>query len=567
MSTARPANGVTEITSRLITFESEGGMRMVGFIDEGREETWNERVVILAPRYGETKKNSLKLAYMLVANGFKVLRFDQTSHVGESDGSIDQFTLPGAVGDIIGAVRYADGFFEPTEIVLLTVSLSARCGLRACASEPKISRFVSLVGTVNMDRTLQAIYRRDIFGEFVEGAEWKSIDILGFEIDAANFHGAAVESAMDNLAGSIVDATQTQIPALYLHAERDRWVNREEVEQVISVLRNGRLFIVPEVAHEVNENPASASLAFEEIIRFCADGTKERLGVIQQPDKKVLLGQNRMEKKRLQKFVSFERSEDEFWGSYLGKFGIIEEAKYYVEYFHFLAEQLGPLEASDVVVDAGCGNGFYGLTLMRTLLISALGGFELPKPVHYHAIDLTPEGLSSSFARHVKELVDFERESSQPGVLSVSYRRMDFDKLPNPAKSNEGEALPLADGSVAKICSSLVVSYLENPALLFEEIYRLLRPGGVAIVSSMKPGCDMTVLYHDSIEQNYSEENDREARVLLSAAGEIKLKQEAGTYQFYEKLELERLAFDAGFSEIKSYRSFGGQANVVRVSK
>ncbi|MGJ8652228.1 MAG: methyltransferase domain-containing protein [Opitutaceae bacterium] len=567
MSTARSVLGNAEITSRLITFESENGMRVVGFVDEGREDLWNERVVILAPRYGETKKNSLKLAYMLAANGFKVLRFDQTNHVGESDGTIDQFTLSGAVSDIVGAVRYADGFFEPAEVVLLTVSLSARCGLRACAIEPTISRFVSLVGTVNMDRTLQAIYRRDIFGEFVDGAEWKSIDILGFEIDAANFHGSAVESAMEDLAGSIVDATQTQIPALYLHAERDRWVDLEEVEQVVSVLRKGRLFMIPDVAHEVNENPASARLAFEEIIRFCAHGLDKRIDVIQQPVQKVLLEQNRIEKKRLQKFLSFERSEFEFWGSYLGKFGIIEEAKYYVEYFHFLVEQLGPLEASDVVVDAGCGNGFYGLTLLRSMLISVLGGFELPQPIHYHAVDLTPEGLSSSFARHVKELVDIERESSETGVLSVSYKRMDFDKLPSPGKPKEGEGFPLADGSVAKICSSLVVSYLEKPELLFSEIYRLLRPGGVAIVSSMKPGCDMTVLYHDSIQQNYSEENDREARVLLSAAGEIKLKQEAGTYQFFEKNELERLAFDAGFAKITSCRSFGDQANVVRIVK
>ena len=65
---------VSDITSRLVSFPGPSGLQVVGYIDEGAEDVWNERVVILAPRYGETKKNNLQLAYELVANGFKVLR-------------------------------------------------------------------------------------------------------------------------------------------------------------------------------------------------------------------------------------------------------------------------------------------------------------------------------------------------------------------------------------------------------------------------------------------------------------------------------------------------------------
>ena len=127
--------------------------------------------------------------------------------------------------------------------------------------------------------------------------------------------------------------------------------------------------------------------------------------------------------------------------------------------------------------------------------------------------------------------------------------------------------LPFGDGSISKICSSLVLSYLKTPIDLMQEFYRVLKPGGVAVVSSMKPGCDMTVLFHDSLAHNYSEENDRDANVLLGAAGQIKLKRDAGIYEFFSAEELERLAFDSGFVDIRSFRSFGDQANVIRIVK
>ena len=58
-----------------------------------------------------------------------------------------------------------------------------------------------------------------------------------------------------------------------------------------------------------------------------------------------------------------------------------------------------------------------------------------------------------------------------------------------------------------------------------------------------------------------------DVNALLSAAGKIKLKQEVGVYQFFTADELERLAFEAGFSDISTCRSLGGQANVLRVVK
>lgn len=570
MLKGNPPSEVSDITSRSVSFPGPSGLQVVGYVDEGAEAAWNERVVILAPRYGETKKNNLQLSYTLVANGFKVLRFDQTNHIGDSDGSMPQFTLSGASEDILAAVDYIDRFYEPSEVVLLTLSLSARCGFRACAKDTRISRFVSLVGMFDMDRTLRAIYNRDFFGELKAGATWNEVDILGFEIEGSKFYQDLVQADMLDLSGTLADAEKVKIPVLHLCAEDDLWVAREDVDAVMSRCRDGRVITIPEVGHEINENPQALKFVIQEAVAFCLDGCSDEQQALKIPAKKVLLQQNRLERTQLQASIQFTETESEFWSEYLGKFGIIEDAQYYVEYFGKMSELLGGVQSNDVLLDAGCGNGFFGISIIRSLVHRLQAKKAFPNPVHYCGVDLTSHGLGRSYSRHVPELVDLQQQlSNEFSGLSFSYRKLDFDAV----GGELGQRLPFADGSVSKICCSLVLSYLKEPLSLVQEFYRILKPGGVAVVSSMKPGCDMTVLYHNYITQEseaqaeLESENEQDASVLLSAAGRIKLKKDSGVYQFFEFEELEHLAALSGFEDTRSCRSFGNQANLIRLVK
>lgn len=553
------------VKSRLVSFGDERGLKIIAYVDEGPEALWNDRFVILAPRYGETKKNSLQLSYTLVANGFKVLRFDQSNHIGESDGPMDQFSLSGASADILAAVQFVDSFCEPTEISLVALSLSCRSGFRACAQDRRISRMINVVGMVDMDRTLQAIYKRDFFGELSTGCDWRMVDILGFEIDGKHFHDDLVETDMKSLDGTLKDAEKVSVPVLHLFAENDIWVSRKDVEEVISRCTQGRVVEVPGVGHEINENTQALQFAFQQVIQFCADGLGLAPEAIQQPDKKTLIAQNKVERQRLQQVMKFADSEKDFWGDYLGKFGIIEDAHYYAEYFQTMSEHLGSIQEGDVILDAGCGNGFYGVSVARSLMRDYQLGLGTAKKVHYCGIDLTAHGLSRSYSRQNEELKRVSSESFMPLLpISYSYRMIDFDTLSKEA----GATLPFATGAINKICCSLVLSYLKEPATLMQEFFRILRKGGVAVISSMKPGCDMTVLYHSYVDKDTPDQKrDQDANRLLSAAGKIKLKKDTGIYNFFDENELERLAFEAGFNEIRGCRSFGNQANVIRVVK
>lgn len=556
---------VSKISSQRLSIPGPHGMLIAGYLDESSEEEWNQRVVILAPRYGETKKNNLQFAYFLAANGFKVLRFDQSNHIGESDGTMDQFTLANAAEDIRSVVDYVDREFDASKVILLTLSLSSRCGLRACADDPRISLFISVVGMVDMDATLQSIYKRDFFGELSSGADWRMVDILGFEIDGAHFHDSLVDSRMKRLDGTIEDAAKIQAPVLHLYAEKDLWVRKEDVEAVIGACKFGQMVCIPDVGHEINENPDAVRFVFQKVIEFCCQDMISPPEVIRQADKRVLLEQNKLERNRLKEILKFSENENDFWGRYLGKFGIIEEAHYYVEYFRRMAELLGALRPNDIILDAGCGNGFYGINVIRSLLAAAPLEATVPPGVHYGAIDLTTEGLSRAYSRHVMEIIEIERsEAAKAFNGSYSYRKIDFDTI----DPDQAQKLPFADNSVNKICCSLVLSYLKDPLCLMKEFYRILHPDGVAVVSSMKPGCDMTVLYHDFVTVDTPDDDSgRDANQLLSAAGQIKIKQDTGDYVFFSRKELAEFADKAGFKDIREFRSFGNQANVVRIVK
>ncbi len=555
-----------EVGSRLVSLPGPHDLLLSSYVDEGPEELWNGRFVVLSPKYGESKKNNILLGYGLAANGFKVLRFDHTYHVGESDGKMDLFTLPGAVADIRHAVSFVENHFEPEEIILVANSLSARCAYRAAALDRRISRLVSVVGVVNLEQTIHNIYQKDIIGEHRRGTRWGRIDILGFEIDSAHFIEALVEDDMHDLGGTLRDAEKLDRPLLHLHAEKDIWVDCGEVEEVVR-RAGGELKGIKGVAHEVGENPEATRKTLEYIVRFCQAGLPGAGEEIIGAAREAIFAQNRLERNRLRSIYEVKESEASFWGRYLGKFGVIEQAEVYRAYFAKMQALLGEVRSGEVLLDAGCGNGFFGSCLMQAIGARFVGRTAAPDRFFYVGLDITPEGLGQSYERHSQMKGDLLRaETAKAAGIHYAYQRMDLNRLRKGGRSRV--RLGFADNSVSRICGSLLISYLKDPVAVLEEFRRILVPGGVAVLSSMKPNSDLTVLYHGFVVgEGAAEEASEHAEKLLTAAGGIKLKEHSGIYTFFSEEEMLEVAQQAGFVKCELCRSLGNQANILRVMK
>ncbi len=550
-----------QIRTDFVQFTNQSGLKLAACVDhigDLRTRPW----VLIAPKYGETKKGNLPLAYHLAANGLNVLRFDHTNHVGESEGETIDFALPGAVADITACLDYLTDTHDVKEVIMVANSLSARCALRAAANDPRISKFISVAGVVNLFATMREIYQEDFFSQYQQGRRFGVTNFLGLEVQGDAFLESAIAAQLHDLAGTLADIRKLRVPFICFFAERDAWVRRDEVEQAIAVNDGARLVVVSAALHEVRENPRAAEQLFREIIWSClydepcpAAGSDR----LRQPEKRSVLEENRRERERMRCSEMPAESETDFWSGYLKKYTILERSSDYQEYLALLARYCRPVPSGAVVLDAGCGNGLFGHWMLHEAAQSKSSA-PPTEPLVYVGLDLTQRGLTDAMTKHL----EVRRPTARNVPPGVQYSMIDFDLLENGSLTGQ---LPFADGTFDLICCSLVLSYLKRPEALLRELYRVLKPGGTFVTSSMKPHCDFSVIYRDSLTQQVTPSEIEAGRDLLRAAGKIKLKEEVGRYAFFSPTELSGLVIEAGFNLRETQQSLGDQAVVVKAVK
>ena len=555
------------IQSELVSFPRQGRGRIVAFIDRVPDGSAGRPWVVMAPKYGETKKNNLQLAYLLAVNGLNVLRFDLTNHVGESDGRMEDFTMPGAVEDLRACLDFLEQEHGVSGVVVVSSSLSSRLAIRAAVLDSRIKKLICIVGVVNLQATLREVYQEDIFGTFLEGRHWGVTDILGFDINGVTFLSTAVQERLHDAVGTAEDIARLRIPLVYFYAERDTWVNYEEVRRVLGVNPYCLLLPIRGAMHEVRENPRAAEGVFQQVVWSCLTAEPfPAVGVkLNVPDARLVLQQNRRERERLKRHQPATEPEEEFWANYLTKFSLLEKSNDYRAYLELVGRLCGPLRPGALVLDAGCGNGLFGLWVLREVFERLPAATVLP-PV-YVGLDLTVPGLADASSRHLAVCQHQAARKARLAALhpGLAYGLTDFEQLA--PDQLPPVRLPFADDCFDVICCSLVLSYLKRPQTLLAELKRVLRPGGSLVISSMKPFCDMSVIYRDFIKQQVTAQDVEGARNLLRAAGTIKLKEEKGYYAFFYEEELRTLAQEAGLQVVAAHRSLGDQANVIKAVK
>jgi len=346
----------------------------------------------------------------------------------------------------------------------------------------------------------------------------------------------------------------------------DIWVDYQDVMRATERQPLCRLIAVEGAMHEVRENPRAAEEVFHQLIWACRHDTAypgEDQARLEIPDKKVVLAQNRQERERMRRSEAPAESENDFWSGYLQKYSVLEKSNDYHQYIALLG-RLCAFRPGAVVLDAGCGNGMFGLWVLREALNQRRVVTARDLPSLYVGVDLTDRGLADAVGHHVGTVRQGGAELQHRAPPGMGYLRYDFNEL---GDSAEAPRLPFADGTFDVICCSLVLSYLKRPQALLREIWRTARPGAVMVASSMKPHCDMSVIYRDFMAQQVTADELEAARDLLRAASKIRLKEEVGHYAFFSDTELAALASEAGFSVQESFHSLGNQAIVIKAQK
>ena len=119
-----------------------------------------------------------------------------------------------------------------------------------------------------------------------------------------------------------------------------------------------------------------------------------------------------------------------------------------------------------------------------------------------------------------------------------------------------------------KIIASLFVSYLFNPDEIFPDFYRMLKPNGLLLVSSMKPDSDISLIFTNYVDKvqhfDFSDTDIKSqdislmgAREMLNEAATLFELEEDGYFKFFSKRELVNMFKTAGFNQVQVHSSMG----------
>ena len=521
-------------------------------------------IALIAPAYGETKESNLLISAYLAANQFYGLRFDWSDHVGESEGDIFTSTLTKMQQVLASLLDYAELRFSAQPIGIFANSLAARVAIKLTAQDRRPAFLVCLTPVVDLRETLMMVYKEDLAGNYSVGKRYGTIDILGFSINADNFLEDAITNSFVDLATTKSDASRITIPTFFVVGQRDSWVRKADAESVLDCLNSSRKAFIslPTVLHRLVENPKLAESAVKEVVKGlieCTNQCKINLDAVKVPDTNQISSRKVEEKNHLREQCEYSQaSERGFWKAYLAKFQYVFNIPDFYGLLESIHNRLGGTWPGQRVLDAGCGVGNLGLFLLTKQLYRIQQDFQYAKlePVHYYGVDFISEAISAASAQITTLRKEFE---SKLGLAGSNVRFLNEEFVLADLETE----LPFVSGFFDQACCNLVISYLQNPATLLKELWRVLRPGGRIVISSLKPNADLSEIYRNFISVAERSAEIEEGRQLLNNAGMIKLKESAGIYHFYCEKELRDIARKVGFTRAKTFRSFGNQANLV----
>ncbi|MCA9419928.1 MAG: alpha/beta hydrolase, partial [Nitrospira sp.] len=157
----------TGVSTSRLTIEKGNGQQISAYHDQPIEGNSTDRpVVVIAPGYGETKRDYLTLAYYFASNGYHVVRYDHTNHVGESDGLHYHVSLSSMKDDFQTVARYVRGTWPHSAIIGVAASLASRVALKAEAECPSLSLLIMLMSIVNVQRSAATVHQEDLFAAY-----------------------------------------------------------------------------------------------------------------------------------------------------------------------------------------------------------------------------------------------------------------------------------------------------------------------------------------------------------------------------------------------------------------
>lgn len=551
------------IVSELVSCRTEQDRQIALYHDHIDPLPSDCPLVIVSPGYGETKTDYVLLSYYFACNGFHVLRYDHTNHIGESDGGMVSTTMGGMASDLQSVVTFARQSWPASSLTVVAADLSARTALKAVRALPHVKLLVLLGPVLDLRYALQAIHREDVVAAAFEGKKQGVTNIFGFNIDADVWLRDAIRHGYTDLASTLRDVEALRMPVVVVSSHQDTTINPEHVRAVRDAFHDYLLEwkVEAESLKQVCERPEQAARVFRGIVARCRAWFYPLAGheVIDPPAEEAR-GQAQLERERLRLHHQMTKTNHvNFWRDYLDRSHYLINFSDYWHLLDHIYRLLGPLERDARLLDAGCGNGNFGTFL---LISRSLRGEAQPdrSRIHYVGVDLVPSGLDQArqnFLRVAAELRGKFADAVRPqSVMTAELLCADLDI-----------GVPLHDNTFDRVVCNLVIGYLHDPLFTLRELLRVLVPGGKLVITNFKPEADLSQIYRNFLALPRTQTEVERAKQILEASGNLTQRAREGGVRFFDRQELAILLMSCGAVQPRIYSAFANQAYIAIAEK
>ena len=526
-------------------------------------------IVVIAPGFGQTQSDYVPLSFYLAANRFRVLRYDHTNHIGQSDGDVLQTTLRSMQVDLQRVVEFARSTWPTAPLTLFAEDLAARVALKVLAQGHATDRLLLLNPVLDLQTALSTTFRHDVITDHRHGLRRGVANFWGLNVNLDRFVSDAIAGGYADLAATSADLAVLAMPPIILTSpRRSRSVESspDSSDHALHGLGTTPL-VVPlqvDVSGEAGAHDERHVAAFRTISRQIAAGiTVDRPSPeAHEPAAQDIHHQRQLEQERIRiRHHVSQATRDALWVARLAQLPELGNLPDYWAVEDELYRRLLPLTPGMRIIDVGCGQGDLARVILTNQAYRLIHQSRPAlSPLHYVGLGQSHESLKT--AEHyvhtfVRELTTaFSASLSPAQLVETGWLWWDWDS-----------PFPFADHSIDRILYHLSLPFAPSPLNTLRQALRALHPEGMIVVTCFHPRADFSTLFRRHLHASGRDEFGAPAQIVLHYLGRLREALRHGLLHTYERNELARLLAHAGAGVIRVSSLLDGQLLLAVVQK
>jgi PAS domain S-box-containing protein len=505
-------------------------------------------IVIIVPGFGQMQTDYLPLSFFLAANRFRVLRYDHSNHIGQSDGDVLQTTLRSMQVDLQNVLEFARATWPTAPLTILSEDIAARVALKVMALSRAAGHLLLLNPVLDVQTALSATYRHDVVTNHQHGLRRGVANLWGLNVNLDQFVSDAIAGEYAGLATTTTDLAALSTPPIILTSpRRNRPVDHTfgPLDQALRALGTTPV-VIPlqaDVSSESRSHDERHTAAFRTILKqISAAVTADRPSIeMREPTARDIHHQRQLEHERIRiRHHVSQATRDALWVARLAQLPQLGNLPDYWALEDELYRRLLPLEPGMTVLDIGCGQGDLARVMLtnQAYRLTHQGGAPASL-LHYIGLGQSHESLKIAercVRTFVRELTaTFAATASPTQLLETSWLRSDWDS-----------PLPFMKQSIGRVLYHLSLAFAPSPLNSLREALQALHPEGTIVATCFQPHTDLAMRFRRHLLTAGQDEFSAPAQIVLHYLGRLREAIRHGLLHSYERNELDRLLVHAG---------------------